>query len=285
MAGAFLQTSSAPRLPQLTVSMNNIRDSDRDTLSAFLSGGEGDDAGYAPAHGDIVGILKQMLDTMLGLIKGVSGTEEADTLNFSLMLKGKLKLNDTLTKAIEDKPTRPGELMVELVNVREDLDDTSRALVEDRRFPAVMDLSGLVAPVGQHEEQQEPGTMQEVRPGQPQRSGCDATAIRAGCRHSGRPGLCARDGADAERLRVLLYAVVQTARPRRPQRSSCEATANLLGVVMLDVPALAAATEQLRSDREFVQEPAKQDGQALFSAAARLRSDREFVVDAVMQDG
>ena len=54
MAGAFLQTSSAPRLPQLTVSMNNIRDSDRDTLSAFLSGGEGDDAGYAPASGEIV---------------------------------------------------------------------------------------------------------------------------------------------------------------------------------------------------------------------------------------
>ena len=54
---------------------------------------------------------------------------------------------------------------------------------------------------------------------------------------------------------------------------------------MLDVPALAAATEQLRSDREFVQEPATQDGQALFSAAAQLRSDREFVVDAVMQDG
>merc|ERR1719463_46293 len=49
MAGAFLQTNTASLLRQLTVSMNNIRDSDRDALSAFLSGGEGDDAGYAPA--------------------------------------------------------------------------------------------------------------------------------------------------------------------------------------------------------------------------------------------
>merc|ERR1719274_287446 len=103
MAGAFLQTSTASLLRQLTVSMNNIRDSDRDALSAFLSGGEGDDAGYAPASGEIVGILKQMLDTMMGQLKEVKGTETDDITNFTLMLKAKLEIVDTLTKAIEGK--------------------------------------------------------------------------------------------------------------------------------------------------------------------------------------
>merc|ERR1719324_730269 len=53
MAGAFLQTSTASLLRRLTVSINNIRDSDRDMLSAFLSGGQGDGAEYAPQSGEI----------------------------------------------------------------------------------------------------------------------------------------------------------------------------------------------------------------------------------------
>merc|ERR1719163_1614203 len=139
MAGAFLQTNTASLLRQLTVSMNNIRDSDRDALSAFLSGSAGDETGYAPQSGEIVGILKQMLDTMMGQLKEVKGTEKDDITNFTLMLKAKLELVDTLTKAIEDKLMRLGELMVEIVNVKEDLDDTGKALVEDKKFLADMD--------------------------------------------------------------------------------------------------------------------------------------------------
>merc|ERR1719375_2802345 len=119
--------------------MNNISDSDRDALSSFLSGGEGDDTGYAPASGQIVGILKQMLDTMMGQLKEVEGDEKEGVLNFELMLKAKLKLVDTLTKAIEAKLMRLGELMVEIVNVKEDLDDTGKALVEDKKFMADTD--------------------------------------------------------------------------------------------------------------------------------------------------
>merc|ERR1719420_2709099 len=139
MSGAFLQTSTASLLRQLTVSINNIRDSDRDALSAFLSGGEGGDTGYAPASGEIVGILKQMLDTMTAQLKEVSGTEKDDITNFTLMVKAKLELVDTLTKAIEDKLMRLGELMVQLTQVKEDLEDTGKALIEDKKFLADMD--------------------------------------------------------------------------------------------------------------------------------------------------
>jgi len=139
MAGSFLQTSAASLLRQMTMSFNNIRDSDRDMLSAFLAGGQGEDVGYAPQSGEIVGILKQMLDTMISQLKDVEGDEKEGVLNFELMLKAKLKLVDTLTKAIEDKLMRLGELMVELTQVKEDLDDTGKALVEDKKFLADMD--------------------------------------------------------------------------------------------------------------------------------------------------
>merc|ERR1719389_1190443 len=76
---------------------------------------------------------------MISQLKDVEGDEKEGVLNFELMLKAKLKLVDTLTKAIEDKLMRLGELMVEIVNVKEDLDDTGKALVEDKKFLADMD--------------------------------------------------------------------------------------------------------------------------------------------------
>merc|ERR1719443_895273 len=138
MEGAFLQTSAGAVLKRLAVDFDGMRDSDREALSIFLSGGQGDDEGYAPASGEIVGILKQMLDTMLGQVKDLGGDEKDDILTFQTMLKDKLKVVDTLTKEIEKKIARLGELMIELVNVKEDLDDTSKALVEDKKFLADM---------------------------------------------------------------------------------------------------------------------------------------------------
>merc|ERR1719440_1161091 len=76
---------------------------------------------------------------MMGQLKEVKGTEKDDITTFTAMLKAKLELIDTLTKAIEDKLMRLGELMVEIVNVKEDLEDTGKALVEDKKFLADMD--------------------------------------------------------------------------------------------------------------------------------------------------
>merc|ERR1719316_2212510 len=59
MAGAFLQTSAASVLRQLSVSANMIP-ADRDLLASFLSEGQN----YAPKSGQIVGILKTMQDEM-----------------------------------------------------------------------------------------------------------------------------------------------------------------------------------------------------------------------------
>merc|ERR1719217_847844 len=52
MSGGFLQTSSAAVLRRLVLSQD-ISNQDRDVLTSFLAGG--DDQGYAPASGEIVG--------------------------------------------------------------------------------------------------------------------------------------------------------------------------------------------------------------------------------------
>merc|ERR1719316_837491 len=61
MAGSFLQTATAGLLRRMTLSMD-MSAADRDVLSSFLT--EGNGHRYAPASAEIVGILKQMKDTM-----------------------------------------------------------------------------------------------------------------------------------------------------------------------------------------------------------------------------
>merc|ERR1719311_424111 len=63
MGGAFLQTSVGSVLKQLSVTMD-ISSMDREMLTSFLTQGQGESSGYAPASGQITGILKQMIDTM-----------------------------------------------------------------------------------------------------------------------------------------------------------------------------------------------------------------------------
>merc|ERR1719223_1213799 len=86
MAGAFLQTSGGAVLRQLTVNME-LSPSDRDVLASFLSQGQGQ--GYAPQSGEIVGILKQMADTMAADLKEITEAEEKAKADFEGMMKAK----------------------------------------------------------------------------------------------------------------------------------------------------------------------------------------------------
>merc|ERR1719199_1652793 len=60
MSGGFLQTNAANVLKKLVVSNVDMVDYDRQELVAFLQGSDK----YAPASGEIVGILKQLGDEM-----------------------------------------------------------------------------------------------------------------------------------------------------------------------------------------------------------------------------
>merc|ERR1719393_227740 len=103
MAGGFLQTSAAAVLRKMVLS-EDLSDNQRDMLTSFLAEGSGASAGYAPASGEIVGILKQLTDTM-----------EAD-----------------LGEAMEAEK----KAKAEYEDLKEDLDDTQTSLGEDKKFLA-----------------------------------------------------------------------------------------------------------------------------------------------------
>jgi predicted nucleic acid-binding Zn-ribbon protein len=131
--GAFLQTSTASVLRKLSVNMD-MSSVDRDLLSSFLSTSQKEE--YAPQSGQIIGILKQMDDTMQADLADITEKEEAAIKAFDSLAAAKTKEIAALTSEIEDKTARLGENGVKLVNLKEDLEDTENALAEDKAFLA-----------------------------------------------------------------------------------------------------------------------------------------------------
>jgi len=119
MAGAFLQTTGGSVLRQLSVDMD-MSAVDRDVLSSFLSGG----SQYAPQSGQILGILKQMRDTMAADAAAAKAAEEAAIKDFDGLVAAKEKQINALQAEIEDKTARVGDGGVKLSQMKEDLEDT-----------------------------------------------------------------------------------------------------------------------------------------------------------------
>jgi len=109
-------------------------DMDRNTLVSFLSGSQ--DEGYAPASAEIVGILKQLKDEMEKDIAEEAAAESSAQQSYEELMAAKKQEVDTLTAEIETKMTRVGELGVEIATMKNDLEDTQEALVEDTKFLA-----------------------------------------------------------------------------------------------------------------------------------------------------
>jgi len=150
MEGSFLQTTTADVLRKLVNSRENMLDSDRRDVLAFLSGGQGGE--YAPASGEIVGILKQMGDTMMADEKDMVEKEGAAVKDYETLIAAKKKEVATLTKSIETKTGRIGELGVEIATMENDAGDTAESLEEDKKF--VKDLEKNCAEKeGIHEEE------------------------------------------------------------------------------------------------------------------------------------
>jgi len=105
---------------------------DREMLTAFLSQSQG----YAPQSGQILGILKQMKDTMEATLAEVTAAEEEAIKNFDGLMAAKKKELETNTEAIESKLERVGQVGLDIVEMKEDLDDTAKALAEDKKFLA-----------------------------------------------------------------------------------------------------------------------------------------------------
>merc|ERR1719421_404283 len=140
MAGGFLQTNNAAVLRRLSITAV-LSSVDRDVLSSFLSAGadEVEKYQYAPASGEILGILKQMKDEMEADLKEITAAEDAAKADFEGVVAAKKAQIEAATKAIEEKLTRKGELAVEIATMENDLEDTIEGLAEDKKFLADLD--------------------------------------------------------------------------------------------------------------------------------------------------
>jgi len=136
MSGSFLQTAEAQVLKKSVLAQNSVvGDFDRETLTSFLSGS----TDYAPASGQITGILKQMIDTMNSDLAAATSTENTSIASFDGLIAAKTKEVNALTASIEEKMVRVGELQVNVVEMKEDLDDTQKSLLEDKKFLGDLD--------------------------------------------------------------------------------------------------------------------------------------------------
>jgi hypothetical protein len=135
----FLQTSTAQMLKRLALNSPDLNNFDRNELMSFLSSGQSGSQEYAPKSGDIVGILKQMKDTMVKDLGDMTDTEKSAVTSYEELMRAKTKEVNANTKSIESKSKRVGELGVSIAQMKNDLDDTQAALLEDKQFLANMD--------------------------------------------------------------------------------------------------------------------------------------------------
>jgi len=110
--------------------MSNV---DRQLMTAFL---EGKEDGYAPASSQIIGILKAMKASMEEDLAGMEKGEANAKASYQEIVGAKGKEIKTNAKIVEDKTDRKGKVGVKIEELREDSDDTSASLKEDKKFLA-----------------------------------------------------------------------------------------------------------------------------------------------------
>jgi outer membrane murein-binding lipoprotein Lpp len=134
MTGSFLQSSTAATIRQVVTESHDLINADRDEVLEFLSTSQSSQ--YAPQSGSITGILKQMKETMEKSLAKEEADEAAAIKAYDELMAAKTKEVNALTAAIESKLVRIGDLGVKIVEMKEDLSDTEKALIEDTKFLA-----------------------------------------------------------------------------------------------------------------------------------------------------
>jgi len=150
MSGSFLQTVAVGTLQRFLASQPNMLNSDRQEMLAFLSGQQGGE--YAPAGGEILGILKDMVDGMQKDQKELLATESAAVQSFGALKTAKGKEIAALQESIEDKMNRVAELGIKIVTMKNDREDTAESLAEDKAFAADM-AKNCAEKTGIHEKE------------------------------------------------------------------------------------------------------------------------------------
>jgi len=134
MSGAFLQTTAANVVRRWVMEKAEVSDEKRQELLSFLSGQQSE--GYAPASGEIVGILKEMNDEMAHDLSDETAQEQSAKATYEGLMAAKTKEVNALTAQIEEETMRVGELGVEVSSQANDLEATKDQLGDDTVFLA-----------------------------------------------------------------------------------------------------------------------------------------------------
>merc|ERR1740121_3295071 len=73
---------------------------------------------------------------MTSNLNEATADENSAIKSYEGLMAAKTKEVEALTKSIEEKSVRLGDLQVSIVEMKEDLDDTGKALLEDKKFLA-----------------------------------------------------------------------------------------------------------------------------------------------------
>merc|ERR1719273_1855319 len=92
-----------------------------------------------------------MKDTMEATLAEVIATEEEAIKTFDALMAAKKKEVDANTAALESKLERVGQTGLDIVEMKEDLDDTKKALAEDKKFLAELE-KGCATKQGEWDE-------------------------------------------------------------------------------------------------------------------------------------
>merc|ERR1719464_1207436 len=109
----------------------DVADDDRQVLVSFLSGGNSQ---ASPGTDAIIGMLKQMEDTMKSTLSDGVKDEEAALKTYDELMESKGQEVEALTESIDEKMRLVGELAIDLVEMKEDLSDTEASLLKDKDF-------------------------------------------------------------------------------------------------------------------------------------------------------
>lgn len=138
VGAGFLQTRAAQDLRTFIMNKADVADDDREVLVSFLAGSN---AGASPGTDQIIGMLKQMEDTMKSVLSDGVKAEEAAIKTYDELMESKGQEVEALTDSIEEKMRLAGELGVDIIEMKEDLSDTEAQLIKDKDFLKNLDAS------------------------------------------------------------------------------------------------------------------------------------------------
>mmetsp|Transcript_51336 Transcript_51336/g.116978 ORF Transcript_51336/g.116978 Transcript_51336/m.116978 type:complete len:702 (+) Transcript_51336:70-2175(+) len=129
MSGSFLQT-----VGRLVANSPNLAAEEREQVQEFIQSKTSAETGYAPASGQIVGILKQMKETMEADLAELTKQENEAIASFNGLQAAKNKEIQASTESIEENSAKIGELGVSIVTMQGNKKDTADTIGADEGF-------------------------------------------------------------------------------------------------------------------------------------------------------